>query len=308
MWRSVRGRVRRVLRDFRPDCVLSYWTHPDGDAAARAAREAGVPFALRVGGSDVLVLGRDPRHRPAITRVLAAADAVIAVSHDLRAKTVALGVPAGRVHVVNQGVDADRFHPGDRAAARRKLGLPDEGPLLLWVGRMAPLKGLEVLVAAAALLRDWGVAFHLHLVGDGPARAAVAADVAARGLAGRVSFAGVRTHDELPDWYRAADLTVLSSHSEGIPNVLRESLACGTPYVSTDVGGVRELSADPTVRLVPPKDPAAFADAVAAGLRDAAAGRRPANESHSWDEAAASLTAVLAPLVRTPVPAACVPA
>jgi glycosyltransferase involved in cell wall biosynthesis len=83
-----------------------------------------------------------------------------------------------------------------------------------------------------------------------------------------VRFVGAVRHDQLPDWYRAADVTALSSHSEGIPNVLRESLACGTPYVSTDVGGISELSDHPAIRLVPPRDPAALAEALANSLAE----------------------------------------
>jgi glycosyltransferase involved in cell wall biosynthesis len=98
-------------------------------------------------------------------------------------------------------------------------------------------------------------------------------------------------HDQLPDWYGAADLTVLSSHSEGIPNVLRESLACGTPYVATRVGGVAELSEDPAVRLVPPGDPAALAGAIRASLAE----RHPLQKAHygTWRDYAEAVLKLL---------------
>ena len=88
----------------------------------------------------------------------------------------------------------------------------------------------------------------------------------ARGLSTYVTFVGPKTHDELPDWYRAADLTVLPSRSEGLPNVLRESLACGTPFVASDVGGIREIADRSSSLLVSSEDPASLADAIAQGL------------------------------------------
>jgi glycosyltransferase involved in cell wall biosynthesis len=81
------------------------------------------------------------------------------------------------------------------------------------------------------------------------------------GVGDRVRFAGAAPHDDLAAWYRAADLTVLSSHSEGVPNVLLESLACGTPFVATAVGSVASLTTNLAV-LAPPGDPAALAGAI----------------------------------------------
>ena len=77
-------------------------------------------------------------------------------------------------------------------------------------------------------------------------------------LSTHITFIGPRVHDELPDWYRAADLTVLPSHSEGLPNVLRESLACGTPFVATNVGGISEIAHPDYSLLVPAEDPSSW--------------------------------------------------
>src|SRR5207247_9071660 len=79
---------------------------------------------------------------------------------------------------------------------------------------------------------------------------------------GGVSCAGPLPHAELPDWYRAANLTVLPSRSEGMPNVLRESLACGTPFVASRVGGIVEIAEACSGHLVPPDDPGALAEAI----------------------------------------------
>ena len=293
MWRSLRRGVMEELSALRPDAVVGYWAHPDGEVAVRAARIAGVPSAVMVGGSDVLVLASDCRRRERIVSVLKAADVVIPVSEDLRQKLVSLGVPRERIHVVPRGVDTDQFSPGDAAAARRRLGVAPAAPMLLWVGRMHHVKGLDVLVDACALLGSRGTAFHLYLVGHGPERDGLRRQVESSGLSESITFVGPVAHAELGDWYRAADLMVLPSRSEGIPNVLRESLACGTPFVASRVGGIPEI-APSSCRLVPPDDSGMLADAIVASI---ASGGRPAHpiptSVKSWGECANSLVRVL---------------
>jgi glycosyltransferase involved in cell wall biosynthesis len=182
--------------------------------------------------------------------------------------------------------------------ARRRLDVPSNIPALLWVGRMVPVKGLEVLIGACQRLRAGGQSFHLYLVGDGRLRESLQAEVAARGLGAVVTFVGNVTQADLGDWYRAADVTVLPSHSEGIPNVLRESLACGTPFVASRVGGIPEIADEASCTLVPPGDTAALADAlrVAISRRGAGLGRAAIRQG-GWAESAESLTQVMRSLV-----------
>lgn len=265
LWWSIRRTVDEMLRGFVPDVVIGYWSHPDGQAAVRVARRLGVPAVVMVGGTDVLVLGQLPRRRPAIRRVLEDADAIVTVSQDLKRELRTWGLPANKIHVVYRGVNATRFSPGDRDAARQRLGIERGTRALLWVGHMVPVKGLDVLVdacAAAAARID----FHLYLVGRGPLDAELQRRCAELGIAARVTFVGYVPHVDLPDWYRAANLTVLPSRSEGIPNVLLESIACGTPFVASRVGGIQEI-ADPLVdRLVAPVDRDALANAIVHSL------------------------------------------
>jgi glycosyltransferase involved in cell wall biosynthesis len=253
-----------------------------------------------VGGSDVLVHARQGARRRRVGGVLKTADAVVAVSQDLRAKILEFGVHPEKVHVVPRGVDLGRFAPGDRAEARRRLGIPEEGDVILWVGRMVPVKGLDVLIRACGILRDRGAPARVYLVGDGPSRPALESQSRAGGLSEIVSFVGSQPHDRLPDWYRAADLTVLPSRSEGIPNVLRESLACGTPFVASRVGGIPELAAsDPDSRLVPPDDADALGEAIGRALTARGTDSTPRPRPVSLEESARVLTRILRSLVPT---------
>jgi len=264
-WWSISRTVQQILRGFEPDVVIGYWAHPDGQAAVHVARRLGVPAVVMVGGTDVLVLGTDARRRRAIRRVLEGADAIVAVSQDLKRALHAWELSANNVHVVRRGIDVTCFKPGDRGEARRRLGIAPGRRALLWVGHMVPVKGLEVLMEAcaeAATRTD----FHLYLVGNGPLSSKLRRRSVELGIETRVTFVGYVAHADLPDWYRAADLTVLPSHSEGIPNVLLESIASGTPFVASRVGGIPEI-VDPLLdRLVAPADASALADAIVDSL------------------------------------------
>jgi glycosyltransferase involved in cell wall biosynthesis len=207
---------------------------------------------------------------------LTRADRVVAVSRDLARRVVELGADPARVHVIYNGVDAEVFRPGDRAEARRRLGLDPHRTALLYVGNLIPVKGVDLLIEACIALAARGLDFDLHMVGKGALRPAMEARVRQAGLGVRVRFHGVVPHDRLPDWFRAASAFVLPSRSEGVPNVLLEAAACGTPFVATAVGGVPEIAHLGASRLAPPEDPSALVDAIgellASGPRPAGAG------------------------------------
>jgi glycosyltransferase involved in cell wall biosynthesis/peptidoglycan/xylan/chitin deacetylase (PgdA/CDA1 family) len=297
LWWSLRKTIQRILAESPPDAVVGYWAHPDGEVAVRAARQAGVPALIMVGGSDVLLLTQQPTRRRCILQVLNKADAVVAVSQHLKNKLIELGVAADKVQVVCRGVDEAIFHPGDRALARQKLGIPIDQRVLLWVGRMVPVKGLDVLLTACGRLHSQGTHFQLFLIGDGPLRGVLAAQCQELGLGDSVKFVGPLEHSRLADWYRAADVTVLPSRSEGVPNVLRESLACGTPFVASRVGGIPEIANDQNSRLVRPDDPIQLADAIA-GMLDHADRLSFVKASLSWKQSASDLLEVITALRR----------
>ena len=292
---SSRAAMKRAFDQFRPEASLSYWAHPDGAVAAKYARLAGIPSGVIVGGSDVLVLARHPgRRRRSVIRALHANDAIITVGRDLARAVQALGIPSDKVHVVYQGVDMDLFAPGSQSEARKRLGIEPRGKMLVAVGNLLPVKGIDVLLDAIAALTRRGAELSLFLVGDGTSRGALEAQASRLGLLGRVvHFAGKVDQRALPDWYRAADLTVLASRSEGVPNVLRESLACGTPFVATRVGGVAEIAEGTSCRLVPPEDPSALADAIAQSLAGGAPRAVPAGLL-TWKESTAQIVELLA--------------
>lgn len=267
---SVRRTFDRAVREFAPDIVFATWAYPDGWAAVRLARAHGLPVAILVHGSDIRRVDEFAARRRGTREALRHADGVIAVSADLGRSVVELGADPGSVQVVLDGVDKSVFLPGDQATARQQLGLAPGQRHLLFIGNLVEVKGLDILLQACAQLDQATDDWQLHLVGDGPLRGSLAQQADALGIAPRVRFHGSQPQHALPGWLHAADLFVLPSRSEGIPNVLLEASACGTPYVASRVGGIPEIASLGASTLVPPEDPRALATAIARRLAEPA--------------------------------------
>ncbi|WP_345741937.1 D-inositol-3-phosphate glycosyltransferase [Serinicoccus marinus] len=199
------------------------------------------------------------------------ADALVANTPDEARDLVELYAAApAAVHVVPPGVDLDTFHPGDRQTARQAVGLPAEAEVLLFVGRIQPLKGPDVLVRAAGELvrRDAArrdrlvVAFLGGLSGSGLARPDGLRQVAREeGVDDLLHLGPPVSREELATWMRAADVVAVPSHHESFGLVAVEALACGTPVVVARVGGLPLAVGDVGV-LVDGHDPGDWADAL----------------------------------------------
>ncbi|MFZ4509608.1 MAG: D-inositol-3-phosphate glycosyltransferase [Candidatus Nanopelagicales bacterium] len=207
------------------------------------------------------------------------------------------------IDVVHPGVDLDVFSPGDRASARATLGLRPEAQVLLFVGRIQPLKAPDVLLRAVARMVESDPARRRGLVvvvcggpsGSGLDHPSALADLASSlGIADIVRFEPPNDRVRLAQWYRAADATVVPSYSESFGLVAIESQACGTPVVAASVGGLRTAVADGrSGLLVPGHDPDEWARALermTTRERDhLAAGARGHAEGFSWDATAQAL-------------------
>ena len=283
---GARGWLRLVqrVRALKPHVIHGYLLGPNLFAAL-VGRVCGVPVVV-VAKRNVDAF-ETPRQVAMQRLAHRLATHVVAVSRRVGESSVALGVPAGRVTVIPNGVDVARF--GRPGAAAAELELQPGVPVVGSVGCLAPRKDYGTLLEALALLRERGLEPQLVLVGDGIERARLEEQARTLGIAGRVRFLGER-----PDVERLLplmDVFVLSSREEGIPNALLEAMAAGRPAVATAVGGTPEVLEDGrTGWLVPPRDPRALADALAEALeardeaaRRGAAARRETIEHRSID-------------------------
>jgi N-acetyl-alpha-D-glucosaminyl L-malate synthase BshA len=242
-------------------------------------------------GTDITLVGSDPSFLPLTRFTIAASDAVTTPSAWLADATRrTLGVPSEvAIDVVPNFVDAQRFTPAPIHAARPVRSAHDR-PVILHVSNFRPVKRVQDVIAVFARLRA-ARPLGLQLVGDGPDRPRIEADVAARGLTGDVEFLGERA--DLPAVLREADLFLLPSETESFGLAALEAMACGVPVVASAVGGLPEVIPDGEVGFLrPPGDVAALTEAAGRLLGDerlrremGAAARRRAETHYRVDPA-----------------------
>jgi teichuronic acid biosynthesis glycosyltransferase TuaC len=284
---SVLPLAKRLHAEIGFDLIDAEFFYPDGPAAMRLSDALGIPFTVKARGADIHYWGKQPGCVEQILRAADKAAGLLAVSGALKADMVALGMDAGKIIVHYTGLDQSRFVPRDRAAEKAKLGV--SGPLILSVGALIPRKNQHLLIAAMPALPG----AMLMLAGQGESENDYRALAQRLGVADRVSFLGNVAHGDLPALFAAADVMALVSESEGLANAWVEALACGTPIVASDVGGIRELLKDTSGGRIVERKP----EAIAAAIKELLA-NPPSRESvaanvsaFSWDENARQLAA-----------------
>jgi sugar transferase (PEP-CTERM/EpsH1 system associated) len=291
-------RMARLFRMLRPDIVHTRnWTCID---AIIGARLAGVPVVIHGehGREAADPEGRN-RRRQQVRRLLSPfTTEFVTVSRDLARWLIEeVRVPARKVRTIYNGVDTERYAPGDRAAARRALALPPDWTVAGTVGRLDLVKDQVGLIRAFAQVANEKPSV-LVIAGDGPSRGQLEALVGELALGDRVRLLGER--DDVPLILRALDIFVLSSIGEGISNAILEAMATGLPVIATRVGGNSELVRDGlTGRLIEPRSPDALAGALATYIEDpalvrahGAAGRERAAREFGLERMHAAYTAL----------------
>lgn len=240
-----------------------------GSGAARAARAGTVTTVHGFTGGGL----RNRIYEWAQRRAYRKFDAVVAVSRKLSEELRDEGIPEPRLHTIPNS----RRPPTkllDRAEARRALGLPDDGFQVGWIGRLSQEKGPDVLLEALALLKREleGQGFDAAFVGDGRMRKELEEQCGALGLENSVHWLGQVA--DAAEFFRAFDVVVLSSRTEGTPIVALEAMMAGVPLVATRVGGVPDLMGSGAALLVDPEAPDVLARAIADVYRDPEEARR----------------------------------
>lgn len=301
----------RLRRRFAFDLIDAHFAYPDGMAAVLLGRVFRRPVVITLRGSIVRLSGY-PLHRPQLGYALRKAARIISVSQSLKDVAVGLGtVTPEKIRVVPNGVDVGRFRPGDRAEARRRLGLPPGRTVLLSVGGLNEGKGQHRVVRLLPRLLEQHPDLLYVIVGSerpiDTTRPLLNRLIVEHGLRDHVLIAGECPHDAVPTWLAAADVFCLATRSEGWANVLLEAVACARPVVATRVGGNAEVIPDERLGLLVPADSDA---ALERGIREAL-GRSWDPEvlvgharSHSWEATARAVLDEFRRITTTPDPGA----
>lgn len=223
--------------------------------AMLASAVSGIPYSFTLHGPDIFF---EPYHWR-LDEKIARASFVACISHFCRSQAMIFSAPAhwDRLHIVHCGVDPALYDTPRGTPAKR----------LLFVGRLAAVKGVPVLFETLRDVAPDHPGLHLTLIGDGPERRALEDKARVMGLSGMVTFAGYKGQAEVAQALRETDILVLPSFAEGLPVVLMEALAARVPVLTTRIAGVGELVEDGiSGRLVAPGDPVALTDALRALL------------------------------------------
>jgi phosphatidylinositol alpha-1,6-mannosyltransferase len=296
-WRAARS----VARRHHATVMHGHWVIPGGITAAIAAPR--LPLVVSLHGSDVYVAERLAAARTAARHAFARAGFVTACSDDLARRAVALGAAADRIETVPYGVDTTRFGPNStaRSARRKQLGLADHVPLCLAAGRLVHKKGFEYLIDAVAKVPQ----LVLAIAGEGTLDEALRTQAQTKGVASRVRFLGNQPQDTVGEYFAAADLICApsirddSGNVDGLPNVVLEAMASGTPLITTAAGGIGSVvEHERTGLVVAERDPAAIGRAIQQLLANPVmahdlgrAARAAVERRFGWDRVAARFEA-----------------
>jgi len=223
--------------------INAHYLYPEGVAAVVLGKILNLPVVISARGSDVNIEATHFLKRPQIKWAINNASMVIGVSKDLCEKMQKIICYSHKIiRFIPNGINHSLFQNLDKKMCREKLSLPHDKKILLFVGRIDPVKNIINLIKAIRVLKDQNkVNFHTILIGDGPLEETIQNKIKESELSTDIVMIGMKPHNEIPVWMTAADILCLPSINEGQPNVILESLACGTPVVGSNVGGIPEL-------------------------------------------------------------------
>lgn len=243
-WTLARSACRLIDRllqegyDF--DILDAHYFYPDGVAAAIVARRFNRPFVVTARGSDINVIPKDPRAHARMCAAAEQASALVAVSPALRDRMIALGFPSAKIEVLRNGVDTQLFRPDCRLSV--EIPALSGSRRIVFVGNLVSVKAPDLALRAMVRLPD----AHLVMVGTGELRGALEKLAESLGVAGRVSFMGRLPQNAVAGVMASADVLLMTSLTEGWPNVLLEAMACGTPVAVAPFAGVEAIVTEPT--------------------------------------------------------------
>ena len=274
--------ARELRDDGRLDVIDAQFFWPDGPAAAILSDRLSIPFSVKARGADISHWAHHTATAPLIRDAARKAAGLLAVAGTMRDDMVAAGMDARKIYTHYTGLDAARFYPRDRSAARKIWQIDDDPRVLLTVGALIARKGQALVIDA---LRQLPTDTLYLMAGTGPDEDALRKQAQDAGVADRVRFLGGVPHDALPDLYAAADVMVLPSASEGLANAWVEAMGCGVPLLLSDIPPAHELLQGIEAGIITAREPTAIAQGITALLArspDRQASAASAHQRFNW--------------------------
>ena len=228
-------------KKLQPSIIHSHFVWTSGYVGARLKEKYHIPLIVSGYGYDLYDLPfKSSGWRPRIRSILNDSDCIITVSNSLAECVRRLDIKKP-VEILPTGYDSKRFYPRDQQTCRRILNLPLNAKIILSIGSLVKVKGHINLIHAIQEMEEKSKNTLCIILGEGNLRNELQKEVTKCGLEKVIKLVGRKPRDELPLWINACDIFVLASLNEGNPTVMFEALGCGKPFVSTNVGGVKEI-------------------------------------------------------------------
>jgi teichuronic acid biosynthesis glycosyltransferase TuaC len=246
MYAGIAKIMRSAIKEFKPDILHAHRATPEGFAGLLIKNRYKIPLVCSLRGSDINVFPYRDKLTMALTKKVISNVQLISVSNTLRTVTESISVPSIPIRVVYNGCATDDFSSDRnvRKIRRGALGIADTDKVLIFVGNLIKTKGvfelLEAFISLSASRRD----LYLIMVGKGAEQKKIRNIIESASLENRIILTGKVPHNEISSWLNAADLFVLPTYYEGLPNALLEAMSCGLPVIATRVGGIPEVIED----------------------------------------------------------------
>ncbi len=224
------------------DLIHAHYLFPTSSIALIPHLLRRKPLILTAHGSDVKLGKKNKLIRKFITYSCQRASFVITVSNSLAQEVKKnYKIPSEKIKIINCGVNTEKFVPQEKRSLRKELNLPQDNWILIFVGNLIPIKGLDILIEAFFQIVKERNKVLLIIIGKGQMEKEISKRIDEFKLKGKVKLAGFKPHNELPKWLGASDILILPSLEEGFGLVALEAMSCGLPVVASQVGGLREF-------------------------------------------------------------------
>ena len=262
----------KLVREKKPDIIHAHWILPNGFIAGHVSRVTGIPLLIQTHGSDIFTSEKNPLFRYMARYAGAHAKYIVSPSPDHVTRLGALGIDTKKIGIVPNTVEADfstTVTGADTDGLRQKLGIPEGNTIVLAMGRMVYVKGFNYLLDGFRKIAGEHPNVTLVLAGDGVIYDEIRTQADQLGLGERVVMPGAVSREDVPVFFKMADMFVVPSirHEsgavDGLPVVVPEAMAAGLPVISSDVGGIPMLIRDGyNGILIPERDTAAIASGI----------------------------------------------